>query len=130
MRRASFVLTMLGLVIAASATAAPVELLREVRHEAARRIVSGQLAATALDAASLALTLPDGRRVVARRTHLDRTSRSTTWTGEVIDMPGSRVALTSHRATVTGVTDIDGQTYELRPDAADGRHLLVEVDTS
>ncbi|HXW09984.1 MAG TPA: M12 family metallo-peptidase, partial [Steroidobacteraceae bacterium] len=29
-----------------------------------------------------------------------------------------------------GVAEIDGQTYELRPDAADGRHLLAEVDTS
>ena len=129
MLRASLVLTLLGFVISGPAMAGPVELLRELRREPARKTAEGHLAQAGLDAASLALVLPDGRAVVAQRTHLERGANSATWSGEVVDAPDSRVSLTSHRGTVTGVVSLDGRTFELRP-AASGRHVFEEIDTA
>ncbi|HET9693603.1 MAG TPA: zinc-dependent metalloprotease family protein, partial [Steroidobacteraceae bacterium] len=80
-----------------------------------------------LEAAGIEVALPDGRVLLARRKHLDRTGTSATWTGEIADAPGSRVAITSHRATVTGTVSLDGRTFEILPGLR-GHLVLEEVD--
>ncbi|HET7204901.1 MAG TPA: M12 family metallo-peptidase [Steroidobacteraceae bacterium] len=110
MNRASL-LVLLGIAFAAQAVPAPVERMR----------------ATSLEAAELEVVLPDGGALTARRKHLDRVGTTVTWTGEIAEVPGSRVSITRHRAAVTGTANLDGRTFELQP-ARRGGYLLEEVD--
>lgn len=104
-------LLLLGFAFATQAGAAPL----------------GRLRATSLDAAQIEVVLPDGSVLRARRKHFERAGASVTWTGEFAEAPGGRVAITSHRAAVTGTVILEGRTFEIRP-GADGRHVLEEID--
>lgn len=110
MNRASL-FVLLGLAFAAPATPAPVERLR----------------VASMEAAEIRIVLPQGRTLVARRKHLDRVGTTVTWTGEIAEVPGSRVSITRHRETVTGTFNLDGHLFELRP-APSGGYVLDEVD--
>jgi hypothetical protein len=94
--------------------------------------VVGALTPGLLGAGSIAVTLEDGRTVVARRQREEsRTSGSRSWVGTFDDALGSVMVLTQDRGTVTGFIQRGVALYELLPARGQaGQHVLYRVDES
>jgi hypothetical protein len=111
---------------------APVSLLRPTtvvaeKSTANHDAVTGTFDPRAFDASELSITLPDGRTLVAHRTHLQRDSTFSTWSGRFDGEHAGTVLLTAYRSVVTGVVTTADATYELKPLSSTGRHKLAPV---
>lgn len=116
------------------ASSAPVSLLRPAslvadKSTAARDAVTGTFDGSAFDASELSITLPDGRTLVAHRTHLQRDAVLSTWSGRFDGERSGTVLLTAYRSVVTGVVTTPDATYQLEP-ASSGRHKLAPVQAA
>lgn len=94
--------------------------------------VVGTLTPGLLGAGSIAVTLEDGRTVVARRQRDEaRSSGSRSWVGAFDDAPGSVMVLTQNRGMVSGFIQRGTALYELLPARSRaGQHILYRVDES
>jgi uncharacterized protein YunC (DUF1805 family) len=93
--------------------------------------LSGQFNASALDAATVALAMPDGRTLEARvqRMSVDNAKGRKTWVGTFTDQAGSVLVMTTFRGTTTGFATYGAETWEIVP-ARTGGHLMYRVDES
>lgn len=85
--------------------------------------ITGTFEASAFDASELSIMLPDGRKLVAHRTHVQRDAAFSTWGGRFDGEQPGTVLLTAYRSVVTGVVTTADATYELKP-VSTGRHKL------
>lgn len=93
--------------------------------------LAGTFNTTALDATSVALTLPDGRTLRAnlQRVAVDAAKGRKTWVGTFEGQQGSLLVMTTFRGTTTGFATYGGETWEIVPSSA-GRHVMYRVDES
>jgi hypothetical protein len=91
--------------------------------------VVGRLSAGALGAVRLGFTLPDGRRLEARRQQIidDVPGEYRAWVGTFDTQPGSLVVLGTHRGTTAGFLSYGAEMWEILP-TADGQLVLYRFD--
>ena len=91
--------------------------------------VFGTFNADALGAASVSVTLPDGREIRAerQRTVEDRSKGLRSWVGTFAEQPGSVFSMTTFRGVTTGYISYGTETWELAPGGSN-RHMLFRVD--
>lgn len=94
--------------------------------------VVGTLTPGLLGAGSIAVTLEDGIRIVAKRQrHVAGPFGSRSWVGEFAGMPGSTMVLTEHKGVVSGFVSYFNATYEIQPARGRaGQHVMFRVDES
>jgi len=128
----------------AAASAAPsqkaVEMIGAVRpaiaaelpkHARADSGVSGVINAAAISAATVSLTLADGRKITAelQRVVRDDQKKTQSWIGAFTDSPGSVLVLTKAAGAISGFANYGSETLEILPGKS-GRHVLYGVDTA
>lgn len=93
--------------------------------------LTGEFNPTALDAASVVLTLSDGRVIRASRQRVaeDKGKGSKSWVGTFDGKPGSIAAMTRYRGVTTGFVSYGNETWEIMPGKS-GEYLLYRVDDS
>lgn len=93
--------------------------------------VVGRFDKTALERAEIAVTLPDGRTVVAVRDHLSRNTAlgALTWYGTVPGTTGDTLTVTMVGGVATGMLTSRGEVYEFHPQA-DGSTLLFALEVA
>lgn len=98
-------------------------------HAKAQSAVAGTLNASAMNAASIDVTLADGQVVTARlqRVVRDDAKGVQSWIGTFDDAPGSSLVLSKARGVVTGFANYKDQVIEIVPSAA-GKHVQYAVD--
>jgi hypothetical protein len=91
--------------------------------------VVGRLSAGALGAVRLGFTLPDGRRIEARRQQRvdDAPDDYRAWVGTFDEQPGSLVVLGTHGGTTAGFLSYGAELWEILP-TADGQLVLYRFD--
>jgi hypothetical protein len=93
--------------------------------------IAGALNTAALGSASLRITLPDGRVLLATRQRVaeDAPRGRKSWVGTFTDMPGSLFVLSRARGATSGFITYGAETFEVKP-ARGGRHALYEIDNA
>jgi hypothetical protein len=89
----------------------------------------GRLNSSAFSGDTIEIMLAEGRTATATVQRIARDQRGAvqTWTGSFLDSPGSVLSLTRTKGVMAGFANYEGRSFELVP-AADGRHVLFEVD--
>jgi hypothetical protein len=89
----------------------------------------GRLNGSAFSGDTIEIMLAEGRTATATMQRIARDQRGAvqTWTGSFLDSPGSVLSLSRTQGVVAGFASYEGRSFELVP-AADGRHVLFEVD--
>lgn len=99
-------------------------------HAKTQTAVSGTLNASALNDASIDLTLADGSVATARLQRVVRDDEQgvQSWIGTFDNAPGSTLVLTKARGVVSGFANYKDQVIEIVPSAA-GKHVQYAVDS-
>lgn len=94
--------------------------------------VVGELTPGLFAASSIAITLADGRRLVAaRQREVGGASGSRSWVGHFPEALGSVFVLTEHRGSISGFFQHEDALYEIAPSRSSaGRHVVYRVDES